>query len=165
MTIIILGFLLVIAGLYFALGNKAVEGASGSALKGISVQGPAWLLLVALGVGAILFGAWLEHESRDAAPPATTTTPTTTTTTIPFEPFDYGDDDELDDLYDSCLDGDWTDCDELYLISPEDSEYEWFGATCGYRLEGDGLFCVDAAAAGTLTWEGVPLDTKLPNSD
>jgi len=164
MTIIILGFLLVLAGLYFALGNKAIEGASGSALKGISVQGPAWLLLVALGVGAILFGAWLEHESRDAEPPATTTT---TTTTIPFEPFDYGDDLELDDLYDSCLDGDWTDCDELYAIAPVDSEYEWFGATCGYRLEGDGLLCADAAEAGLLTWDdpNVTVDTKLPNSD
>jgi hypothetical protein len=161
MTIIILGFLLVLAGLYFALGNKAVEGASGSALKGISVQGPAWLLLVALGVGAILFGAWLEHEARTEP----TVTTTTTTTTVP-EPFDYGDDPDLDDLYESCFDGDWTDCDELYLSSPEDSEYEWFGATCGYRIEGDGEFCADAAAAGTLTWEGdVTQDTKLPNSD
>ena len=166
LTMIVLGFGLVLAGIWFAVGGLGGAAAQGSAMKGISVQGPSWLILIALGVAVIMGGGYLYKEDAKAEPPPTTTT--TTTTTILLEPFDYGDDLELDDLYDSCFDGDWTDCDELFLIAPEDSEYEFFGATCGYRLEGDGLFCEDAAAAGTLTWDGDPnvtVNTKLPNSD
>jgi hypothetical protein len=43
----------------------------------------------------------------------------------------YGDDPELDALYDGCEAGDFADCDQLYLDSPFDSEYEEFGSTCG----------------------------------
>jgi hypothetical protein len=57
------------------------------------------------------------------------------------EPFTYGDDPVFDDYWDSCFDGDWTDCDELYLQSPVGSDYEWFGATCGDIVEASDLFC------------------------
>jgi len=145
MTIIILGFLLVIAGLYFAMGNKAVEGASGSALKGIQVQGPAWLLLVALGVGAILFGAWLEHEAKQTeAKDKTTVTVPEPTTPVAEQPDIYtlGDDTQLDRLWRACERGDWLSCDDLFLDAPLDSEYEFFGATCGGIVpEPDGEWC------------------------
>jgi hypothetical protein len=58
------------------------------------------------------------------------------------EPFIYGDDPELDVLWDGCAVGDTVACDDLYFLSPVDSEYEWFGATCGYvKPEPDGVFC------------------------
>jgi hypothetical protein len=48
-------------------------------------------------------------------------------------PFGYGDDPELDALWDACADGDWAACDELYWSSPVSSDYEAFGASCGDR--------------------------------
>jgi hypothetical protein len=45
----------------------------------------------------------------------------------------YGDDDDLDELWDSCERGDFADCDALYANSPFGSAYEEFGATCGHR--------------------------------
>ena len=49
--------------------------------------------------------------------------------------FAYGDDPELDALYDDCAGGDAVACDDLYLNSPQGSEYEQFGGTCGDRFE------------------------------
>ncbi|HEY0188941.1 MAG TPA: DUF4190 domain-containing protein [Cellulomonas sp.] len=46
----------------------------------------------------------------------------------------YGDDTTLDALWDSCAAGDMTDCDSLYSTSPQDSDYESFGITCGDRV-------------------------------
>jgi hypothetical protein len=54
----------------------------------------------------------------------------------------YGSDPELDALYDSCEDGDYAACDELYNSSPSGSEYEEFADTCGERNEPSG-YCVD----------------------
>jgi hypothetical protein len=48
-------------------------------------------------------------------------------------PQGYGDDAELDALYDSCAGGDGQACDDLYYQSPFGSEYEDFGNTCGGR--------------------------------
>ena len=45
----------------------------------------------------------------------------------------YGDDPELDALYDACAAGDGDACDDLYYQSPFGSEYEEFGNTCGGR--------------------------------
>lgn len=47
----------------------------------------------------------------------------------------FGDDAELDALWTACEEGEYTACDELYYSSPYDSEYENFGATCGYLTE------------------------------
>ncbi len=57
---------------------------------------------------------------------------------------DYGDDPELDELWDRCADEDWESCDELYFASPFDTEYESFGASCGERMSG---------AFGTCAWQ------------
>ena len=51
------------------------------------------------------------------------------------DPFAYGDDPELDALYDSCAGGDGAACDDLYLNSAAGSEYEQFAGTCGDRFE------------------------------
>lgn len=50
-------------------------------------------------------------------------------------PQGYGDDPELDALWDACEAGDLTACDDLFWSSMVDSEYEEFGATCGERTE------------------------------
>ncbi|WP_372595384.1 hypothetical protein, partial [Actinotalea sp.] len=54
----------------------------------------------------------------------------------------YGDDPELDALWDACAAGDMVACDDLYFAAPFDSEYERFGDSCGgTREEGLGEFC------------------------
>jgi len=47
----------------------------------------------------------------------------------------YGDDPELDALWDACAAGSGTACDDLYLDSDFGTEYESFGSTCGNRVE------------------------------
>ena len=59
-------------------------------------------------------------------------------------PCTYGDDAELDALWDDCDAGDGEACDELFFGSPIGSEYEEFGNTCGGR--GVELSCADAGA-------------------
>ena len=54
----------------------------------------------------------------------------------------YGSDEDLDELYDQCADGDYAACDDLFLQSPSGSEYEEFGDTCGDRNDPSG-YCVD----------------------
>jgi hypothetical protein len=54
----------------------------------------------------------------------------------------YGSDSYLDSLWDSCSNGDFGACDDLFFESPSGSEYEEFGDTCGYRNEPSG-YCVD----------------------
>lgn len=41
----------------------------------------------------------------------------------------------MDELANECTDGDMTSCDALYLISPYDSNYEDYAATCGARFD------------------------------
>lgn len=45
----------------------------------------------------------------------------------------YGDDPDLDRLWDQCAAGSGQACDDLYMESPFGSEYEEFGDTCGSR--------------------------------
>lgn len=47
----------------------------------------------------------------------------------------YGDNPELDALWDSCEDGDMDACNDLYTSSPPLSGYDEFGTTCGNRSE------------------------------
>lgn len=49
-------------------------------------------------------------------------------------PVTYGDDPDLDVLWDSCGSGDGKACDDLFDQAPIGSEYEQFGVTCGERL-------------------------------
>jgi hypothetical protein len=57
----------------------------------------------------------------------------------------YGDNAQLDALYDQCEAGDFQACDTLYMESDFGSEYEDFGDTCGDRNEPQG-YCVDVYA-------------------
>lgn len=61
--------------------------------------------------------------------------------------FTYGDDPDLDALWDGCAAGDFDACDELYLQAPEDSDYEQFGRTCSGLTDGDQP-CTEAFPAG-----------------
>ncbi|MBT8240539.1 MAG: hypothetical protein KJN63_04870 [Acidimicrobiia bacterium] len=55
---------------------------------------------------------------------------------LPFTgPVAYGDDPELDELWDRCEAGEGIACDELWSAAPIGSEYERFGVTCGEREE------------------------------
>lgn len=57
-------------------------------------------------------------------------------------PCDYGDDPQLDQLWDDCAAGDGEACDDLYYESPFGSAYEAYGNTCGDR--GFEFSCADA---------------------
>ena len=59
----------------------------------------------------------------------------------------YGDNAELDALWDACADGDGEACDELYWTSAVGSEYEAFGDTCGERFPDGALTCAQAMGA------------------
>jgi hypothetical protein len=53
---------------------------------------------------------------------------------LEFDADTYGDDPELDALWDRCDAGSGSACDELFWSSPIDSDYEDFGASCGNRF-------------------------------
>jgi hypothetical protein len=61
--------------------------------------------------------------------------PTTLDSPFNTDAVAYGDDPELDALYDDCAGGDAAACDDLYINSAAGSEYEQFGGTCGNRFE------------------------------
>ncbi len=69
----------------------------------------------------------------DPAKLATTPELQTTVTARPEEPSTYGDDPELDALWDGCAAGDGATCDQLFDAAPLGSDYERFGSTCGDR--------------------------------
>ena len=58
-------------------------------------------------------------------------------------PTSYGDDSNLDALYDDCAQGNWYSCDLLYFASwgSEDDEYYQFAATCGNSEEFESVWC------------------------
>ena len=59
----------------------------------------------------------------------------------------YGDNAQLDKLYDQCGAGDYAACDTLYMESDFGSEYERYGDTCGDRNEPSG-YCESLYAEG-----------------
>ena len=64
-----------------------------------------------------------------------------------LEASSYGDNSDLDDLWDACGGGDGAACDELYWNSPVGSEYEEYGNTCGNRKK-DGAFSCEVVIGG-----------------
>jgi hypothetical protein len=58
-------------------------------------------------------------------------------------PEGLGDDPALDELAQQCHDGDMQACDDLYLQSDFDSEYEDYGNTCGGRFPDNTDYCVN----------------------
>lgn len=83
-------------------------------------------------------------EFGGGQPSSAQTLPPTGPDTLP-----PGLDDELDDLWLACADEDWVACDDLFLRSEVDSDYEFFGATCGTRDMGTdgGDLCQNLHAA------------------
>ena len=71
----------------------------------------------------------------------------------PGQPFTYGDDAELDRLWDACASTGTDVCDELYNRSAQGSEYEAFADSCGGRGEqvacAPGAFGTQPSASGT----------------
>jgi hypothetical protein len=70
-------------------------------------------------------------QERTATAPALAPTPPAPTPPVkpeprpaPREPYRYGDDPELDRLWDRCADRDYEACDALYWVAPVGSEYE-----------------------------------------
>lgn len=60
----------------------------------------------------------------------------------------YGDDPALDALWDGCAAGDWDSCHDLWWDARENSEYEYFAGTCGYRGSYSPGWCDTRAANG-----------------
>jgi hypothetical protein len=58
-------------------------------------------------------------------------------------PEGLGDDPALDALAQNCFDGDMQACDDLYLQSDFDSDYEDYGNTCGGRFPDNTDYCVN----------------------
>lgn len=56
--------------------------------------------------------------------------------TIDADRWAYGDDADLDALWDACDSGDMAACDDLYSSAPAGSEYEEFGSTCAGTSDG-----------------------------
>lgn len=54
--VIVLGIALVVVGLYFAVGGHGHSPGAGG-WHGLKVEGPAWLILVAIGVGLVVLGS------------------------------------------------------------------------------------------------------------
>lgn len=80
------------------------------------------------------------------------TSSTTATTAGGSEPVSYGDDPELDALWDACEAGDPDACDNLFFQSPSGSEYEDFGYSCGGVVpDGETAICSDVLGSGSNT--------------
>ena len=77
--------------------------------------------------------------------------------------FTYGDNPQLDALWDACEAGDGAACDTLYMSAPSGSEYEEFGDTCGGQAAG-GDFCAEDAVepdTGSTDAQGYGSDPAL----
>ena len=68
----------------------------------------------------------------------------------------YGDDPELDALWDACDAGDLAACDELYLSTPIGSTYEAFGSTCAGLSDETFGRCEDVAAGAATDYGDDP---------
>jgi len=81
------------------------------------------------------------------------------------EPIDYGDDEDLDILWDQCEAGTGKSCDELFMNSPISSEYEKFGLSCGRRPEV--LYCDELGSDGKVepTPEAAVVDPAEDDSE
>ena len=80
--------------------------------------------LIALAVVLAACGT-TEVAEREVAPAAPAPAPAPKPDPV-REPDRYGDDAELDALWDGCADGVEADCDDLYWLSPAGSEYETY---------------------------------------
>lgn len=87
LVLFVAGLGLILTGVYFAVGGFG-SAAAGGGVRSVRIEGPAWLLLVGLGLLTMFAAAYAEPvlEDEDGAATTTTTTttaPTGTTTTAP----------------------------------------------------------------------------------
>lgn len=133
LVLIVIGAILVAVGVLFAVSNKATDKAGGSGLRSISVEGPAWLVLIVIGLLSVGWGVmrW-EDRTSPAKPEEPSPTPPTVTLPEDFDVFEdgftFGDNAFLDELWLDCEFGIFEACEDLYFESEVGSEYEWFGA-------------------------------------
>jgi hypothetical protein len=114
----IIGIALMATGIFFAIGGVGGNQTGGTSLKDLKVEGPAWLLLVALGLGTIVFSAVWKWDSSDSSGPVTPTTTTIEQFYDPYEDYDFYDDYDLEDPWVWCELFYWDDpeyCDALYM--------------------------------------------------
>lgn len=135
-VLVALGVACVAAGFIMVVANKANDRAGGSGLGKFSIEGPTWLVLVALGIAATGWGAmrWEDRhpiETKDRLEVASTTPLSVPIDEVFPTGFTFGDNNELDRLWRSCERSVWADCDLLYELSDIGSDYELFGYTCG----------------------------------
>lgn len=158
----VIGVCLIAAGLGFGFKNRGTDNAGLQFFK-INVSGAAWLILVVIGSALIGLRWWYDTEHVNdeepfKEPPASVLTSEPDPASFieeegpGDEPFTYGDDEALDLLWDECQRGVMQSCDDLYQVSPLESEYEYFGGTCGMRNEEDPPeFCEPAAVESVPT--------------
>jgi hypothetical protein len=107
-------------------------------------------VVLAGGVGLSGYLLWPQLISDSSTPEET----------VDASPGQYGSDSRLDALWDRCEVGDFPACDELYATSPEGSEYERFGETCGARGEEKPGLCETLGGAQTPS-DSVDSDPEL----
>jgi hypothetical protein len=105
---------------------------------------------------------YLDFDFGDpaSAPSPQPTAGTTEVAQQPAEVDDYGDDPALDALWDRCAAADWNACDQLYLVSPIGSAYEWYGYTCGGTTSG-GVACEQASSGEGIDWSVIGVDPTV----
>lgn len=160
MLLVALGCVLILIGVVMAFTkSRGAESAGLQAFK-VNFTGQAWLLIIVLGVGTVAAGWWFDfqhanNQSKDPASdvPLTIVDESSFAESFADEPYTFGDDGDLDALWLDCEAGAMQACDDLYQDSPVDSEYEFFGGTCGLRFEAADApeFCVDAPIDDTST--------------
>jgi hypothetical protein len=157
MLLVIVGIALIAVGVALGIYHRGDEAAGVQFFK-INISGASWLIIVAMGLAAI-FGHWwfdTEHVNQKDPPsevPLSVVEEAVFDESAPDEPYTFGDDGDLDQLWLGCEAGQMQACDDLYQQSPVDSEYEFFGGTCGLIFEADTApeFCVEAPIEDTST--------------
>ena len=85
-------------------------------------------VVAVLATGGVILAVLLINQTPDPAPVV------------------FGDDPALNQLSQSCFDGSMAACDDLFLQSAVDSQYERYGNTCGGRIaevDVEARLCVD----------------------
>jgi len=171
-TLVTLGIFLIAAGIFFAVKGFGTAAAGGTATKGFSITGPSWLILVAIGVGVIIYGTIHDDQVRrertarplavavDTTPPETDSDgcfvdPVTnqvvcavvgipeTGDTVGTEPIQVVNTDPT--AFDPALDALWVPCEQGDMAS---CDTMFFESLTGSPYESFGMTCGDLVAAG-----------------
>lgn len=123
----LLGVVLVLIGVVFALKGKGSEDAGATGSKVISIKGPAWLIVIALGAVLCSGSVWLAQNKTTEDKPVTPMISVTSTTVRPSLHA------ALDALHVRCEQGEMLSCDDLVDQASKGSDYYKFGIACGGR--------------------------------